>query len=168
MTDTKQPSADAGERHPENIFDMAPQSRPLSAGSRVLGTTRSGRKSVTKFMSSGRGEWRDKGTSFKWVKPGDTINENEEQRVCAIVTYQRIHVFASQNSPPNVGLVVLPACTAHIDRVHIDYFFSFFARWCHSTFGSIVVGRDVHEGTAIEPLTGVKPRGSSVACTEGT
>lgn len=66
MTDTKQPGVDAGERHPENILDMAPQSRPLSEGSRVFGTIRSGRKSVTKFMSSGSGECRAKGTSFKW------------------------------------------------------------------------------------------------------
>lgn len=65
MTELRQPGVSAGDRQSENILDIALQSRPSSAGSRVFGTTRSGRKSVTKFMSSVKGEWRDKGTSFR-------------------------------------------------------------------------------------------------------
>lgn len=102
------------------------------------------------------------------VKRAHIVNENEEPTLHYIVTYQRVHVFASQDSSPDVGLVVLPASTAHIDCIHIDHFLSFFARRRHSTFGSVVIGRDVHKGAAIKPLTGMKPSGSSVARTKGT
>jgi hypothetical protein len=102
------------------------------------------------------------------VKQAHIVNENEEPTLHSIVAYQRIYVFASQDSSPDIGLVVLPASTAHIDCIHVDHFLSFFARWRHSAFVSVVIGRDVHEGAAIKPLTRMKPSGSSVACTKGT
>ena len=72
----------------------------------------------------------------------------------SIVTYQRVHVYASQESPSDVGLVVL---TARTISIQLDHFLSFVARRWHSAFDSVVTRRDVHEGAAIEPLTHMKP-----------
>jgi hypothetical protein len=78
----------------------------------VLGTTRRGRKSATKSRSSGRGEWRERGTSYKF-------RQSLLKRGIPVVSYQIIEYFAIEQALFGILEIQVPASAAHGNWIDI-------------------------------------------------